>query len=153
MKPVAFNWFSLSSMCTVRSVGLWLSRITTATNSVNSERDTWDRNTPHLNKMVAHFSTNMKVVLRFCFRIPTGTERGTQWAEKAPSQQTMSRKGKESSQEGNSVLCRKYQRGEYVLLHHCHEYSSFFFSESVWTSCWTPAPAQPYFCSLHGSQI
>ncbi len=46
-----------------------------------------------------------------CFRIQTGTERGTQWAERAPSRRTMSRKGKESSQEGSSVLCRKYQRG------------------------------------------
>lgn len=63
-------------------------------------------------------------LLRLCclmftpfFRIPTGTERGTRWAERAPSQLTMSRKGKESSQEGNSVLCRKYQRGACVWAH------------------------------------
>lgn len=62
-------------------------------------------------------------LLRLCclmftlfFRIPTGTERGIQWAERAPSQLTMSRKGKESSQGGNSVLCRKYQRGVCVCV-------------------------------------
>lgn len=52
----------------------------------------------------------------------------------------MSRKGKESSQEGNSVLCRKYQRGEYVLLHHCHEYSSFFFFQKCVNKLLNPRP-------------
>lgn len=43
----------------------------------------------------------------FVFRIRTGTKPGTSWAEREPFQQTMSRRGKESNQEGNSVLCRK----------------------------------------------
>lgn len=57
----------------------------------------------------------------FCrSRIQTGTERGTQWAERARSRLTMCRKGKESSQGGSSVLCRKYRNangGELVNVH------------------------------------
>lgn len=56
----------------------------------------------------------------FRSRIQTGTERGTQWAERARSRLTMCRKGKESSQEGSSVLCRKYRNangGELVNVH------------------------------------
>lgn len=57
----------------------------------------------------------------FCrSRIQTGTERGTQWAERARSRLTMCRKGKESSQGGSSVLCRKYRTangGELVNVH------------------------------------
>lgn len=71
-------------------------------------------------KNAYHLQRNFIVmpVLRFCclvfgcFRIPTGTEQEILWAERAPSPLTMSRKGKESSQEGNSVLCRKYQKGD-----------------------------------------
>lgn len=64
------------------------------------------RNIDHLQN-----ECNVFVVVVFCsFRTQTGTERGTQWAEREQSRLTMSRKGKGSSQEENSVLCRKYQR-------------------------------------------
>lgn len=77
-----------------------------------------DRNAPHLQNYMVALKFRLCCCVFGCFRIPTGTEQGTQWAEKAPSQLTMSRKGKESSQEGNSVLCRKYQRGNGVENQH-----------------------------------
>lgn len=73
-----------------------------------------DRNAHHLQNECTLMAP--KLIFCFCcvfccFRIQTGTERGTQWAERARSRLTMSRKGKESSQEENSVLCRKCHRG------------------------------------------
>lgn len=60
----------------------------------------------------SNYSVQLKAALLCIFysRIRTGTRRRTRWAKRAPSRLTMSRKEKESSREGNSVLCRKFTK-------------------------------------------
>lgn len=60
----------------------------------------------------SNYSVQLKAALSCIFysRIRTGTRRRTRWAKRAPSRLTMSRKEKESSREGNSVLCRKFTK-------------------------------------------
>lgn len=55
------------------------------------------------------------------FRTQTGTKQRTQWAERAPSQQTTSRRERGWNLEENWVSCREFLSGHHLQTNHSHK--------------------------------